>query len=304
MPRVSIGMPVFNGEGFIAEAIESLLAQSFTDFELLIADNASTDRTEEICREFAARDSRIRWLPSQVNRGAAWNFNRLFGEAKGEYFKWSAADDVCAPTFLQKCVDVLDNDPDVVLCHCHTSKIDAHGELIDQYGLDNGLDVASPQVHRRFGAQIMSRHSCVQVFGLIRREILARTPLIGPYVSSDRVLLAELSLYGPYQVIGESLFFRRYHEKTSIHLDERTERAEWFDTDKKGRIAWPAWRVVGELGLATMRAPLGLKDFLQCNFEILRHCKYRRSSLGQDLKQAWKFYTSRLLQKFPFGGKN
>ena len=294
MPRVSLGMPVYNGEGFIAEAIESLLAQSFTDFELLIADNASTDRTPEICREFAARDSRIRWLPSPVNRGAAWNFNRLFFESKGEYFKWSADDDICAPTFLQKCVDVLDNDPAVVLCHCHTSKIDTNGEHIDQYDLDNDLDVTSPAVHRRFRAQIMTRHSCVHVFGLIRREILARTPLIGPYVSSDRVLLAELSLYGPHRMIEEYLFFRRYHEKTSIHLDERTERSEWFDTDKKGRIAWPAWRVVGELGMAVLRAPLGLKDFLQCNLEILRHCKYRRSFLGQDLKQAWKLYTSRL----------
>lgn len=293
MPRVSIGMPVFNGEEFIAEAIESLLNQSFTDFELLIADNASTDRTPEICQEFAARDSRIRWMPSPVNRGAAWNFNRLFFESTGEYFKWSAADDICAPTLLQKCVDVLDNDPDVVLCHCHTSKIDAKSEKIGQYDLDNSLDVANPAIHMCFRAQILPRHSCVHVFGLVRREILARTPLIGPYVSSDRVLLAELSLYGPHHVIPEYLFGRRHHEKTSIHLDERTERAEWFDTKKKGKIALPAWRVVIELDMSVLRARLSPGDFLQCGVEILRHCKYRRSALGQDLKQAWKFYTGR-----------
>jgi hypothetical protein len=229
-----------------------------------------------------------------VNRGAAWNFNRLFFESKGEYFKWSAADDICSPTFLQKCVDVLDNDPEVVLCHCHTSKIDPRGEPIGQYDLDNSLEVANSAIHLRFRAQILPRHSCVHVFGLIRREILARTPLIGSYVSSDRVLLAELSLYGPHQVIPENLFARRHHGKTSIHLDERTQRAEWFDTGKKGKIALPAWRVVGELGRAILRAPLGLKDFLQCDLEILRHCRYRRSSLGQDLKQAWKLYMDRL----------
>ena len=293
MPRVSIGMPVYNGEEFIAEAIESLLKQSFTDFELLIADNASTDRTPEICREFAARDSRIRWMPSPENRGAAWNFNRLFFESKGQYFKWSAADDICAPTLIQKCVDVLDNNPDVVLCHCHTSKINAKSEKIGQYDLDNSLDLANPVVHKRFRAQILPRHSCVHVFGLVRREILARTPLIGPYVSSDRVLLGELSLYGPHQVIPEYLFARRHHEKTSIHLDERTERAEWFDTKKKGKIALPAWRVVGELQLSLMRAPTSPKVFLQCGVEILRHCKYRREALGQDLKQAWKFYSGK-----------
>ncbi|MEN8008678.1 MAG: glycosyltransferase family 2 protein [Candidatus Krumholzibacteriota bacterium] len=291
MPHVSIGMPVYNGEEFIVEAIESLLAQSFTDFELLIADNASTDRTPEICREFLAKDSRVRWLPSPVNRGAAWNFNRLFFEAKGEFFRWSAADDVTAPDFLEKCVAVFDENPGVVLCHCHTSKIDAQGNRLGQYDLDNGLDVTNPARHRRFRAQILPRHSCVHVFGLIRREILAKTPLIGPYVSSDRVLLAELALYGPHHVIPEYMFARRHHEMTSIHLDERTERAEWFDTKKKGKIALPAWRVVGELGMAVLRAPLNLKEFVQCGVEILRHCKYRRTALGQDLKQAWNHYS-------------
>lgn len=293
MPRVSIGMPVYNGEEFVAEAIESILAQSFTDFELLIADNASTDRTPEICRTFSDRDNRIKWLPSPVNRGAAWNFNRLFFESVGEFFKWSAADDVCAPTFLEKSVEVLDSNPEVVLCHSHTSKIDSRGERIGLYDLDNGLDVAHPELHRRLRTQILPRHSCVHVFGLIRRGILARTPLIGPYVSSDRVLLAELALYGPHQVIEEVLFARRHHEKTSIHLDERTERAEWFDTRKKGKIALPAWRVVGELEMAVMRAPLGVKESLQCQVEILRHCKYRRSALGGDLAQAWNHYLGR-----------
>jgi len=290
MPRVTIGMPVYNGEEFIAEAMESLLAQSFTDFELLVADNASTDGTGEICRGFADRDSRVRWLPSPENRGAAWNFNRLFFEAKGEFFRWSAADDVTAPTFLEKCVDILDAQPQVVLCHCYTSKIDAHGEPLGQYDLDNGLDVANPAVHLRFRAQILPRHSCVHVFGLIRRDILAKTPLIGPYVSSDRVLLAELALHGPHHVIPEYLFARRHHGKTSIHLDERTERAEWFDTKKKGRIALPAWRVVGELEKAILRAPLNLKEFGQCQLEVMRHGKYRRGPLGQDLKLAWKHY--------------
>ena len=293
MPRVSIGMPVYNGEEFIAEAIESLLKQSFTDFELLIADNASTDRTPEICREFMAKDSRIKWLASPTNRGAAWNFNRLFFESKGEFFKWSAADDVTAPDFLEKCVEILDQKPEVVLCHCHTSKIDSQGERIGQYDLDNSLDVANPALHLRFRAQILPRHSCVHVFGLIRREILAKTPLIGPYVSSDRVLLAELALHGPHHVIPEYLFARRHHEMTSIHLDERTERAEWFDTNKKGKISMPAWRVVGELEMAVLRAPLNLAQYVRCDFEILRHCKYRRAALGQDLKQAWNYYTGR-----------
>ena len=292
MPRVTIGMPVYNGEEFIAEAIESLLNQSFTDFELLIADNASTDRTPKICREFAAQDSRITWMPSPENLGAAWNFNRLFHQAKGEFFRWSAADDVTVPTFLEECVSILDERPEVVLCHCYTSKIDSRGEQLGQYDLDNGLDVANPALNLRFRAQILPRHSCVHVFGLIRRDILAKTSLIGPYVSSDRVLLAELALHGPHHVIPKYLFARRHHENTSIHLDERTERAEWFDTKKKGGIVLPAWRVVGELEKALLRAPLNLVEFAQCELEIMRHCKYRGVPLKQDLKQAWRHFTA------------
>ena len=96
-PRVSVGIPVFNGERFLAETIESILAQTFKDFEIVISDNASTDRTEEICRSYAARDPRIRYNRNDTNRGAAWNHNRVFELARGEYFKWQSHDDFCAP---------------------------------------------------------------------------------------------------------------------------------------------------------------------------------------------------------------
>ena len=296
MPRVSIGMPVYNGEEFIAEAIDSILNQSFTDFELLIADNASTDRSSEICREFSARDRRIRLLPSLVNRGAAWNFNRLFLESKGEYFKWAAVDDICSPSFLQKCVDVLDNDLDVVLCHCHTSKIDAKSENIGQWDWDNSMDVANPAINKRFRTQILAPHNCVHVFGLIRRAILAKTSLIGSYVGSDRVLLAELSLYGPSYVIPEYLFANRRHEENSVQL-KRTELTEWFDMDNKGKTVLHAWRFVGGLGMSILRAQIGPKSFLQCSAEILRYCKYKRAGLGENLR-----YYARSVKKRVVGG--
>ena len=96
VPRVSIGLPVYNGENYMAAAIDSLLAQTFTDFELIISDNASTDATEQICRDYAHRDGRIRYYREEVNRGAAWNFTHTFELARGEYFKWHAHDDLCA----------------------------------------------------------------------------------------------------------------------------------------------------------------------------------------------------------------
>ena len=116
-PRVSIGLPVYNGERWLAEALDSLLAQTYSDFELIISDNGSTDDTQAICEEYAARDRRIRYIRQEINRGLAWNWNCVFEESAGDYFKWAACDDLYHPTFLERCVQILDQYPDVAWCH-------------------------------------------------------------------------------------------------------------------------------------------------------------------------------------------
>jgi glycosyltransferase involved in cell wall biosynthesis len=129
-PRVTIGVPVFNGESFLAETLDSLLNQTFSDFEVVISDNASTDRTEEICRAYTARDPRVRYCREVVNRGAAWNHNRVFELARGEYFKWNSADDLCAPEFLARCVAALDRDSAAVTAVSETVEIDERGKRL------------------------------------------------------------------------------------------------------------------------------------------------------------------------------
>ena len=115
LPHVSVGLPVYNGERYLRQAIESI--QSQTDLELIISDNASTDATEGICREYATRDPRVRYYRSDQNRGAAWNHNRVVELARGEYFKRQCHDDYCDTTFLEKCLAVIHSNPDVVLCY-------------------------------------------------------------------------------------------------------------------------------------------------------------------------------------------
>ena len=116
-PRVTIGMPVYNGAALVGAALESILAQTLTDFELIISDNASTDATAEVCRSYAAKDRRIRYYRNEKNLGAAPNFNRVVELATNgvPYFKWAAHDDVIAPTFLEKCARVLDAAPQSVV---------------------------------------------------------------------------------------------------------------------------------------------------------------------------------------------
>ncbi len=128
-PRLSVGLPVLNGEHFIAESLEALLGQSYTNFELIIADNASTDDTGDICRKYAKDDSRIRYHRHPQNIGLAPNHNFVVQEARGELFKWAANDDLYASTLLARCVEALDEYPDVVLAHSWTAKINSAGNV-------------------------------------------------------------------------------------------------------------------------------------------------------------------------------
>ena len=135
IPRASIGLPVYNGERFLAAAIDSVLEQTFSDLELIISDNASTDKTAEICRQYVARDPRIRYYRKETNNGGPWNFNRVFQYARGEFFKWQAADDVCAPTLVERSVEMLDRNQTAVLCYPRTMVIDGRGNLRRRRGI-------------------------------------------------------------------------------------------------------------------------------------------------------------------------
>ncbi len=270
-PRVSIGLPVFNGENYLEEALESILAQTYTDFELIISDNASTDRTQEICETYAARDPRIRYYRNEKNLGAAKNYNRVFEVASGEYFKWAAHDDVLDPEFLARCVTILDQDPSIVLCHAKTGRIDEHSHLVGTYEEYQYLRIGSPKSHERFFDLIRLDHSCNIVFGLIRANDLKMTSLIGPYPASDRPLLAQLGLIGRFYEIPDPLFFRRDHPQTTWRVwGESTEVVTWFDTTKKDQIIFPYWRLCFEYFRSIRRIPLSWFDKLLCYIQLAR----------------------------------
>jgi len=130
MPRLSIGIPVYNGQEYLPELLESLLIQTFEDFEILICDNASNDRTGDICREFERRDRRVHYTCNERNLGAVANFNRVFEISTAPLFKWAAHDDLYHSDYLSECIRVLDANPDVVLAHSGTAFIDDQGRKL------------------------------------------------------------------------------------------------------------------------------------------------------------------------------
>jgi len=286
VPRVSIGLPVYNGQRYLQKALESLLAQTFCDFEIIISDNASSDATPEICRDYAARDPRIRYVRHDTNRGAAWNFNYVFSLARGVYFKWHAHDDMLEPSFLERSVAALDRDPQVVVAHARTRVIDEAGATL--YIYDEYLRTESPLPSVRFRDLICIGHPCFQVFGLMRADVLRRTPLIGNYVPSDRILLARLGLLGTFYEAPEPLFISRRHPAQSVRAAKLRARAAWFDPANDGKIVMPYFRTLYEYVKAIRETPLAPDEARRCYLVLLDWVASDRNwaRLGNDVVQA------------------
>jgi glycosyltransferase involved in cell wall biosynthesis len=271
MHKVAIGMPVWNGEPFLSDAIESILAQTYGDLELVISDNASTDDTAEICHSYAKRDTRIQYIKQGKNIGANPNYNLVFHRSSGEYFKWAAHDDVLAPEFIQECVKVLDDDKDVVLCSPATVLINEdgspvryspqHKDMVDNYGTlwrvshEKNAGVMSADPVERFAAVLRDTHLCFQIFGLIRRSALERTSLQPSYYGAAKALLAELSLLGRYHLLEASLFYRRCHPGQSSSGQSRRDLVIW-SSGRKSQILSPQMRMMAAYVRAALSARL------------------------------------------------
>lgn len=268
-PKVSVGLPVYNGERYLGLAIEAILAQTFKDFELVICDNCSTDRTQEICERFAAQDDRVRYYRNPKNVGAGPNYDRTFELSSGEYFKWMAHDDLIAPTFLEKCVAAMDSDPAAVLCHAKVELINADGQVTASYdpGINNTM---SERVSDRFAAVIIPIHMCTDFFGVIRRTALEGSPLHGKYPGSDQTLLAVLALRGRYLLIDEQLFQNRAHEERYSDGVSYKDRAEWFAADNKNKNVYALWTQYSEYHREVRRHIMSRGDRARCYWHLFR----------------------------------
>jgi glycosyltransferase involved in cell wall biosynthesis len=247
VPRVSIGLPVYNGARFLPEVLDTFLNQTFSDLELVICDNASTDSTQDVCRDAEQQDCRVRYIRNEVNLGANPNFNKAFHLSRAPYFKWAAHDDVYDKAYVERCVAILDTNPDVVLAHSATAFIDEKGATfpydavtscyVDPYtGAHQRPDhpsianSGSPAV--RFWQVLTRARWGSHMFGLMRREALSQTQLILNFAGSDRAMLAELALLGRFQAIPEILFKKRFHEDVSWALNQ-AELKSFISTDGK-----------------------------------------------------------------------
>jgi glycosyltransferase involved in cell wall biosynthesis len=268
-PKVSIGLPVYNGERYLAETIESILAQTYENFELIISDNCSTDGSREICRHYVERDSRVRFFPSDVNKGWAGNYCRVFELARGPYFRWAPSDDVFAPESVAACVEVLDAHPDAVLCYPKTVLIDAAGGVIEPY--DDNLDLRSNSPVVRFRMASDQIKLVNVMYGLMRTEQVRRTRLIRHYPGADIIFLIELSLYGKFIEINRPLFFRRMHEQASSSMKSALPQLQaYLNPSRKGRFFAHQWQTFLHQVVAVLRGPVNLTERTHLLYFLVR----------------------------------
>ena len=280
MTLVSVGVPVYNGEKYLVETLESLLAQSLKDFEIVISDNASTDRTAELCQSYEAKNSRIHYFRNEQNIGAALNFTRVLELSSAPLFHAGACDDLYAPEFLERCVDALDREPSAVLSHSRTIMVDDRGQpllfdrerncYLDEHGQylmtpvpSHIARAASPEM--RFREVLWEMGWAIPLSGVIRREALLRTSGYGNYFGADKVILAELALLGRFHHVDEELFAKRVHRNSTVFKTTK-EKAKH---ECKGPRGVPQLRMARDYIAMTCAAELGIRQRLHCMVSIV-----------------------------------
>ncbi len=287
-PSISIGLPVYNGENYLEQALASLQRQTFEDYEVLISDNASTDGTGEIAQRFAEEDSRFRYFRNERNLGANPNYNRTFALAQGEFFRWHAHDDICDPKYLERCHDVLASDPSVVLCHTRTAYIDRNGDplipmsrgFLDPDGYIERLTtdedappmLADPRAHVRLDAIVNRMSVFFDVFGLARVDNLRRTMLLPSYYGADKVFLADLAVQGRLVRLDEEGFSRRCHAAASTRSVSLKDLASWSDSSGGKAQYYPMLMMKGYLA-AVRNSDLDAAEKRRCLAVIAKRAK-------------------------------
>jgi glycosyltransferase involved in cell wall biosynthesis len=306
-PRVSIGIPVYNGENHLEELLESLRAQTFENFEAIISDNASTDRTADICRTYLEKDPRFRYFRNAENVGAIRNYRRCFELARSPYFKWANHDDLYAPTFLERCVEVLDRCPDVVLAHTMVDAVDFTGQdlLKEHRGYALGVIeslrdsegrlvwVMGP-LHLAESASPAKRfHECLwrlcmqsPFFGVIRADVLRTVTLDEYYYGFDRVVVLELALRGQFHQVEERCFINRFHLGCSRFLSSR--EMDKF-ANPQARVGMRQLRQYRAILRAPLTTNLSLSQKLHCQLDAIYHIA--RRSVGQFVR--WRLFSLR-----------
>ena len=276
-PKVSIGLPVRNAERFIRRAIESVLAQTFSDFELVICDNVSDDGTVEIVREYAERDARVRLCQNEANIGQIRNMNRVFELSRGEYFRWTGDDDWFDREYLEKSVAYLEDHPEFIAVTCYVKYSDDDGN--EFYAEYTGERMESFDTARRFDRLLHLlvsdyRYSDTH-YALYRASALKQTDLLPFVYGPDRVLSAQLVLVGPFGHIPECLFYRRRVPAHYSRVNRVKALHPAYNPDNPEALRPSTLRLAASINALLSDAALTPVQELKCRASVARFAAVR-----------------------------
>lgn len=295
VPRVTIGMPTYNSARTLRSAVDALLAQTYSDFELIISDNASTDDTWSIIGEYARCDRRVVPMRQTQNIGANGNYTAVFIAARGRYFKWASSNDWCAPDFLEKCVVHLDAHPMTALVAPRTRIFQDDPTTGRDYEHDVAFD-ADDAVDRFI--QVWTRIALNNVInGVGRTEILRRTRLIEHYPGADVVLLSHLALLGKIQLLPDRLYYRQMDQSTATPLMSKEAVHRHHYPQRTARALFPSWRSVTGRASAVLASGLSFGDTRRALMWVLQTAYWRRESLWGDIEDAVRYAIQRIAHR-------
>lgn len=288
IPKVVVGLPVYNGERYLAAAIESHLGQSFGDFQLVISDNGSTDATADICSEYARKDGRVTHVRSDTNQGLLWNHRRVLDaiSAPEQYFRWAGADDILEPGLLQEMVTTLDTRPDVEAVVPNTKNIDADGRMIG--AMDRVLDLQSDDVLDRARDILVADYQHVIAYGLLRASTLRSMRTQPNYPGWDPIFAWELVLRGKMAQTVEFALFRRLHAGSISRVKTVGEMRTWVEPTAKTGLGFPNWMWSYERMRTFMSSPLSPRNRLRVGVLVARSTLWDRKALFRDVVHAAK----------------
>lgn len=284
-PLVSLGLPIYNGERFLQQLLDSLLGQTYENFELIVSDNASTDATLDICDGYARRDGRIVVHRAPTNQGTAWNHRRVCDLARGSYFKWVGADDLADSRFLEVTLAALLRRPDAVGAYPLTVVIDDLGNEIER--TTERLPLDSPDVVTRFAALLpaIPRTQCA-FYSLFRTALMSKARAMGSFLAADRCLLAELALYGEYVRVEEFLMFRRIHAAHRARTNAKEQKL-YVPSDTRA-LQLRDFGALREHLASVRRAPVGPRTKIRLLRAVAEWSARERDNFYEEAKELIK----------------
>jgi glycosyltransferase involved in cell wall biosynthesis len=288
-PLISIGVPAYNSEAHIGLTLEGLLGQTCPDFEIIVSDNASTDGTRDVVERYRAQDARIRYERQPTNVGANPNYAHVVNLARGEFFKWSSSSDWCAPTFLGRCLEVLQSNPDTVLSVPRTRLFQNTPDEYEDYPWDIELPDERPSARLVRLTTTLALNNAMN--GIIRTAALRRTRIMEAYLGADYVLMGHLALLGKFRLVEDRLFYRRMESATATALADRAAVWRHHYPTLSGRTLFQG--IKRHLGWAriAMSTSIPMIEKLRSLEHVARRCFWDREAILKDLRGAWHYYT-------------